>query len=120
VVVHEAGHILLRHRLGILATWTLPTWLQEGYGEMIAGESSFPENTGDSLLARGGENGSTAFRYFTYRRMVEYLTKEKNITIEELARSKPNAELVRKETCDWIRNKNIEQPHASDGEERRR
>jgi hypothetical protein len=120
VVVHEAGHILLRDHFGVLAAWKLPTWLQEGYCEMLAGESSFPEGVGDSVIAREENDGSMSFKYFTYRRMVEYLIKGKNMAIEDLVRNTPDEEIVRKNTCVWIRNKISEQPHAADGEERRR
>jgi len=103
VVGHEAGHLLMRRRLGYLTLFRVPTWLKEGYCEMLAGESSFPEETGDNLLSQGKSEDSESFNYFQYRRMVEYLIQEKGYTIEELVRNVPNEEAVKNETSEWIR-----------------
>lgn len=103
VVIHEMGHVLMQRRFGRWADWRTQTWLKEGYCEMLAGESSFPEEAGDVLLAEGGVDNSVSLRYFTYRRMVEYLIQEENFTIEELVADTPDEEVVRRKTGDWIR-----------------
>ncbi len=105
VVSHEMGHLLLRRGFGFRMNRRLPAWLKEGYCEMLAGESSFPEASGDSLLADNGGNDSKSFSYFTYRRMVEYLIQEEKLTIEDLVGETPDEEEVRRKTCDWIRSK---------------
>ena len=110
VVAHEAGHVLIRRRFGFWKEWILPTWLKEGYCEVLARESSFPEKEGDSLLAHGEDDASGSFTYFAYRRMVEYLMEEKGKTIEELICITLDEQKVRNEIHDWIHTKAIEQP----------
>ena len=38
VVSHEIGHQLIRRRFGFWATQKIPTWLKEGYCELLAGD----------------------------------------------------------------------------------
>ncbi len=102
VATHEMGHVLMRRRFGFWTDRRLPKWLKEGYCEMLAGESSFPEDTGDSLLAEGRSDSSMSFKYFTYRRMVEYLIKERGFTIEQLISDPPRYQEVKEKTRDWI------------------
>ena len=108
VVTHEAGHVLMRRRFGFWTNRKSPRWLKEGYCEMLAGESSFSEEAGDSLLAEGEHDSSVSFRYFTYRRMVEYLIQDRKMTIKELVRDAPDEEKVSADTRDWIRQRIIE------------
>jgi hypothetical protein len=66
VASHEMGHVLLERQFGFWTYRMTPKWLNEGYCEMIAGESSFPETKGDSMLAEGRSGNSASFQYFTY------------------------------------------------------
>ena len=48
VVVHEATHAMLRHRLGILRFYFLPKWLSEGYCEYVAHQK--PDVYGKNMM----------------------------------------------------------------------
>jgi hypothetical protein len=50
VMAHEITHGLIRHRLGLVPSMRLPSWIAEGYPDYVASESSFPEERGLQLL----------------------------------------------------------------------
>jgi hypothetical protein len=105
VVSHEIAHSMMKKRLGFWKERQTPEWLKEGYCEAIAGESSFPEEEGDRLLAQGKEANTPYIRYFVFRRMVEYLITEKRLSMKQLASKPPNERGVLEETRLWIRDK---------------
>lgn len=104
VAVHEVVHSLIRQRLGIFAERRAPKWLKEGYCELIAGGGSFPQDRGDRMLAERKleDSDSGSFRYFVYRRMVEYLVIEKKFNIGLLISNPPDGQQVQEEARRWI------------------
>ena len=84
VVAHEITHGLIRHRLGLVRGIRLPAWVDEGYCDYVARESSFPEADGLRLLASGQSHPSMSYRYFTYRQMVRYLVEHQHLTFSQV------------------------------------
>jgi hypothetical protein len=84
VMAHEITHGLIRHRLGLVSGIRLPDWVDEGYCDFVARESSFPEEDGLRLFASGQKHPSISYRYFTYRQMVRYLVEHQNLTFSEI------------------------------------
>ncbi len=105
VVAHEITHVLLRQETGLWGEQKAPTWLKEGYCEMIAGESSFPAVMGNILLAIGEKEGGGSFIYFKYRRMVEYLIQIEGRSIRELLADPPPHDEVLLRTQLWLRDR---------------
>jgi len=84
VVAHEITHGLIRHRLGLVRGRRLPAWVDEGYCDYVAHESSFPEADGLRLFASGQSHPSMSYRYFTYRQMVRYLVEHQRLTFSQV------------------------------------
>ena len=84
VVAHEITHGLIRHRLGLLRGIRLPDWVDEGYCDYVARESSFPEAEGLRLFASGQSHPSMSYRYFTYRQMVRHLVEQEHLTFSQV------------------------------------
>jgi len=84
VMAHEITHGLIRHRLGLVSSIRLPDWIDEGYCDFIARESSFPKEDGFRLFASGQKHPSLSYRYFTYRQMVRYLVVQRNLAFSEI------------------------------------
>lgn len=79
VLAHELVHLAWRHELGWLAYRRLPWWKREGYAEVVAASSSFPEQRGLALIRSGREDPSTAFRYFEARALVTFLVVDRGL-----------------------------------------
>lgn len=73
VIAHETTHGLIRQRLGLLGAWRLPTWIHQGYCDVIAGSGSYPEAEGRRRLLADEPDPAPSYRYDTARRMVQYL-----------------------------------------------
>ncbi|MBS3820254.1 MAG: hypothetical protein GVY16_03960 [Planctomycetes bacterium] len=101
VAAHEITHVLLRKHVGFWGEQAAPTWLKEGYCEMIAGQPSFPPPMGDYLLARGRRGGAASFVYFMYLRMVEYLIEVEGRSIRDLLADPPAREEVLAKVQAW-------------------
>lgn len=84
VMAHEITHGLIRHRLGIVRGVLLPDWVDEGYADYVARESSFPEAEGLRLFAAGQHDSSPAYRYFEYRQMVRHLIDTQRLTFDQV------------------------------------
>lgn len=84
LVAHEITHGLIRHRLGVLRSMRLPDWVDEGYCDHVARESSFPEAEGLRLFASGQGHPSVSYRYFSYRQMVRHLMEHQHLTFLQL------------------------------------
>lgn len=84
VMAHEIMHGLIRHRLGLVKSLRLPDWIDEGYCDFIARESSFPEEPGLRLFASGQSHPSRSYRYFTYRQMVRHLVEDQKKSFSEI------------------------------------
>jgi hypothetical protein len=92
---------MLRKHVGLFSR--IPRWLSEGYCDYLAGDSSFPEREGDRLLASGQTHPSGAFRYLTFRRMVQYLIDQRGLSIGELVRHPPNEKQVERDMREWLK-----------------
>ncbi len=101
VAAHEITHGLIRHRIGLLGR--LPTWINEGYCDYIARESSFPEALGLRLLATGQTDPSGAFRYFVFRQMVIYLIEDRHFSFQQVVEHADQAPSVEEETVKAIK-----------------
>ena len=106
VATHEICHEMIRDKFGFLSGHTKPKWLQEGYCEYIAKESSFPENLGYEMIAKGKADKSNSFKYFEYRKMVEFYLDKKGYTIGELFSSPPSESDARNQMRNWLSNQN--------------
>ena len=106
VATHEICHEMIRDKFGFLSSHTKPKWLQEGYCEYIAKESSFPENLGYEMIAKGKAEKSNSFKYFEYRKMVEFYLDKKGYTIGELFSSPPSESDARNQMRNWLSNQN--------------
>ena len=62
VATHEICHEMIRDKFGFLSSYTKPKWLHEGYCEYIAKESTFPENLGYEMIAKGKADKSNSFK----------------------------------------------------------
>ena len=67
VATHEICHEMIRDKFGFLSGHTKPKWLQEGYCEYIAKESSFPENLGYEMIAKRKAEKSKIQPFFDIR-----------------------------------------------------
>ena len=106
VATHEICHEMIRDKFGFLSSHTKPKWLQEGYCEYIAKESSFPENLGYEMIAKGKADKSNSFKYFEYRKMGEFYLDKKGYTIDELFYSPPSESDARNQMRNWLSNQN--------------
>ena len=97
-MAHEITHGLIRHRLGLFRGVRLPDWVDEGYCDYVAQESSFPEGDGFRLLAAGERHPSPSFRYFLYRQMVQYLIDDQHLSFAQVVARAGDASGVERET----------------------
>jgi hypothetical protein len=98
VAAHEITHGLIRHRLGLIRGILLASWVNEGYSDYIARESSFPEEQGFRNLLEGKEDPSTSFRYFVDREMVRHLIEDRHYSFDDVAKRAGDADAVKAET----------------------
>jgi hypothetical protein len=98
VVAHEITHGLIRHRLGLIRGIFLSKWVNEGYSDYVARESSFPEDEGVRRLREGKEETSGSFRYFVYRQMVRHLIEGRHYSFDEIVRHAGETDAVKAET----------------------
>lgn len=78
-IAHELTHSLIKEYVGFFRYMQLDTWINEGYADFIAKESSFNFQKGLALLCKHENSSKTSFRYFKYRLYIEYLIKDKKI-----------------------------------------
>ena len=102
VATHEIGHEMIKDEFGVLSAYRAPKWVNEGYCEYISGESSFPERQGIEIISKGEAEKSNSFKYFEYRKMVEFCLNERNTTIKELFSTPPSEQDVRNQTRQWL------------------
>jgi len=84
-------------RIGIIKDYRLPKWIKEGYCEYVARDSSFPEKKGIQLLVERKQNNSMSFKYFVWRKMVEYPIDMKGYSFNQLIYNRLNQDEVKKE-----------------------
>jgi hypothetical protein len=94
VMAHEITHGLVRHRLGLVRGILLPDWVDEGYADYVARESSFPEAEGLRIFASGQRDPSPAYRYFEYRQMVNHLIEKQGLPFAQIVARAPDFEAV--------------------------
>ena len=94
VMAHEITHGLIRHRLGLWRGTLLPDWVDEGYCEYVARESSFPEAEGLRRFAAAEVHPSSAYRYFEYRQMVRHLIDNQHLTFPQIVARSSDAAAV--------------------------
>jgi hypothetical protein len=102
VATHEIGHEMIKDKLGLLSAYRAPKWLNEGYCEYISGESSFPERQGIEIISQGKSEKSSSFKYFEYRKMVDFCLNERGTSIKELFLDPPSEQDVRSQTRQWL------------------
>lgn len=103
VMAHEITHGLIRHRLGLLRGILLPDWLDEGYADYVARESSFPEAEGLRRMVSGERHPSPAYRYFEYRQMARYLLEVKRLSFAQAVTKAGDAAALEQEVRQWLR-----------------
>lgn len=102
VATHEIGHEMIKDEFGLLSAYRAPKWLNEGYCEYISGESSLPERQGIEIISKGESKEDSSFKYFKYRKMVEFCLDERGTTIKELFSDPPSEQDVRNQTRQWL------------------
>ena len=103
VTAHEITHGLIRHRLGLVRGVLLASWINEGYSDYVARESSFPEDQGFRNLREGKDDRSGSFRYFVYRQMVRHLIEDRHYSFDELVKRAGDADAIKAETIAAIK-----------------
>ncbi|MBI5777969.1 MAG: hypothetical protein HZA49_00745 [Planctomycetes bacterium] len=103
VAAHEIVHVMIRKKVGTIKDYRLPRWISEGYCEYVSADSSFPEAEGVRLLISGGQNDSASFRYFVWRKMVEYLIDAQGYSFARLIGGGLNPEQVKREMVEWLK-----------------
>ena len=69
VIAHERTHIMVRRHLGLIDGILMPRWINEGYADHVAGESSLSAERVAELRARGSDH--PAIFYLESRLRVE-------------------------------------------------
>ncbi len=89
VIAHEAIHSLVENDIGFFKfKFSLKKWIDEGYADYIANESSFSQKSGIQLLCNGSTDESSSFQYFLYRKAIEYLIQNDEIDERSLFEKK--------------------------------
>jgi hypothetical protein len=102
-MAHEMTHNLIRYRLGFVGGIFLRRWVDEGYADYVAQESSFPVEEGLQLLREGKEDSSGSFHYFLYRQMVRHLIEDRHYSFDEIVKRAGDEETIKAETIAAIR-----------------
>lgn len=101
VLAHEVMHVAIRESFGISSRWKIPGWIQEGYCDFIARETSIPFLQGVRQVEEGSTDESKSFSYFksylTVRGFIEIDKKtfSQLMQSDEIHRSNPDALLQR-------------------------
>ncbi|MBR0551557.1 hypothetical protein [Stakelama marina] len=77
-IAHETTHLLIAHRYGWLAPFTVANWKAEGYCDYVAGESTLSDAQA-ARLEREGKNPPALFYYEARRRVARALTADPNV-----------------------------------------
>lgn len=88
VIAHESIHVALHADLGTIKLWRIPSWLEEGYCEYVANETSYPFQAGVTRVLANHPTSDASFRYFQYYAAVRYLIEtEKKSLVEIIERA---------------------------------
>lgn len=82
VIVHERTHGLIRAHFGPLADWLYPSWVREGYCDLVAGGGALSDAEAAALKARG--ETSRALEYYEGRKRVEAVLKRNGGSVDRL------------------------------------
>lgn len=102
-VAHEITHGLIRYRIGIIRGMFLRSWVDEGYSDYVAQESSFPQAEGLRMLREGKEDPSGSFHYFVYRQMVRHLIEDRHFSFDDIVKRAGDEEAIKAETIAAIK-----------------
>jgi hypothetical protein len=94
-IAHEVAHAMIRDRVGFWRERRLPTWLKEGYCELVAQGTSIDPALGLELLTQGGWTPGLA--NLKYRLMVEYLLLGRGASLATLLEDPPETGRVEAE-----------------------
>lgn len=64
ILAHEIMHVTISQQFGYLTHWTAPTWIQEGYCDFIARETSMPFTEGIVMIQNHVKDNSKSYTYF--------------------------------------------------------
>ena len=84
VVAHECTHTLLVRKFGLVRSFRLPSWKQEGYCDYVAQETSFDREEGARLLKQGGTDASPSFFYFKAFTAISTLKDQKRWSVSRI------------------------------------
>jgi hypothetical protein len=102
-MAHEITHNLIRYRLGFVGGIFLRRWVDEGYADYVAQESSFPVEEGLQMLREGREDPSGSFHYFLYRQMVRHLIEDRHYSFDDIVKRAGDEEAIKAETIAAIK-----------------
>ena len=97
VLKHELSHIVLNEKYGLIKVILLPKWKIEGICEYVSEDSSFDIANGLKLFIEDKKENSASYKHFTYRLMVDYLINLKELSIDEVLKSKYNPKQLKKQ-----------------------
>ena len=105
VIAHETTHSLVRDRLGWFRYYLQrpPDWKNEGYPEVVAGDTSMPYNEGIGKILAGSDDPTPAFRYFKGYMMTRYLLEARHLSFDEMVRSPLPEREVEDGMREWVR-----------------
>lgn len=103
VMAHEITHGLIRSKIGFWRTWRLPAWINEGYCDYIAQESSFPTAKGVELIVSEADDPDPSFRYFLWRQMIAYLVQERHMSFDQIVAHSGDHDSVKRETIENLK-----------------
>jgi hypothetical protein len=82
-IAHEATHILIRRKYGLLKSLLFPRWKTEGYCEYVGGGSNLSHEVGMKRW-RENPNDDSTYDYFKYYMMVSYLLDVEKVSVGDL------------------------------------
>lgn len=102
-IVHEITHALIRNHVGRRTERRLPSWIKEGYCELVARGSAIDPETGIALLKAGRGGAVPGLPQLRNRLMVEYLVRDRGRSIDELLDAPPGFGTVEAEMLAALR-----------------
>jgi len=94
VLAHEATHTLIREHLGLLESLRLPSWVNEGYCDYVAGESTFPLARARAMIRDGESDPSRLFFYARAHLLVRHLLEDEGWSVSDLLERRITADEV--------------------------
>ena len=85
-IAHETIHVALNADPRGIKSSSLPSWLEEGYCDYVANETSYPFDEGVSRLLTDSSKTDVSFQYFQYYAAVRYLIETEKKSFVEIVR----------------------------------